>query len=91
MRKIMTVNFMSHVKLAKLLLPSMLERRAGHVINTSSVTGRIGVVHRTAYCASKHAIVGYFDALRFELAGSGIFVTNACPGPTQVEPAVKKE
>ncbi len=82
--QVLTVNFLSHVKIAKLLLPSMLSRESGHIVNTTSITGRVGFLKRTAYSASKHAVMGYFDALRLELYHTGVLITNACPGPVQV-------
>lgn len=80
--KMMSTNFLSHVQLAKALIPSMRERGGGRFVNISSVTGKVGVPLRTSYCGSKHAIMGYFDALRMEEVAfkSGIGVTNVCPG-----------
>jgi short-subunit dehydrogenase len=56
-----------------------LKQRRGRIVVVSSLTGLTGVPTRTAYCASKHALHGFFDALRVELRGSGVSVTLACP------------
>lgn len=66
--RIMQVNFTSAVTLTRALLPGMLSRQEGRIVLMSSVAGKIGVPNRTTYCASKHALIGYFDALRAELA-----------------------
>jgi short-subunit dehydrogenase len=47
---------------------------------TSSVAGKIGTKQRSGYCASKHALHGFFDALRAETAEAGLRVTTICPG-----------
>ena len=79
-RKIMELNFFAAVALTKALLPFMLERGRGHLVPISSVAGKVGVPRRTAYCASKHALHGFFDALRAEVADRGVRVTLVCPG-----------
>jgi short-subunit dehydrogenase len=80
-RHIMAVNYFAPVALTKLVVPSMLSRRSGHVVVVSSLLGKFGVPARSAYCASKHALHGFFDALRAELHDQGITVTLVCPGP----------
>lgn len=79
-RQLMELNYFSAVAIAKALLPSMLERGSGHFVPISSVSGKIGTPLRTAYCASKHALHGFFDALRAEYEGKGIKVTLVTPG-----------
>jgi dehydrogenase/reductase SDR family member 7B len=79
-RQLMDVNFLAPVAMTKALLPGMLARGAGDFLVVSSVLGLMSVKHRAAYCASKHALHGYFNALRAELAGTGIGVLLACPG-----------
>lgn len=79
-RKVMEVNYFGAVALTKAILPQMVRQGSGHIILTSSVTGKTGTSSRSAYAASKHALHGFFDSLRVELDGSGISVTILCPG-----------
>ena len=55
------------------------KRSRGRIVAVSSMAGLIGVPERTAYAASKHAVTGFFDSLRIELAGSGVSVTLVHP------------
>jgi short-subunit dehydrogenase len=79
-RQIMDLNFFGTVALTKAVLPSMIARKSGHVVPISSVVGYVGTPLRSAYAASKHALHGYFDSLRAEVAKDGISVTIVCPG-----------
>jgi len=79
-RKLFEVDVLGQIALTKAVLPSMLAQGSGHIAITSSVAGKIGVPQRTGYCAAKHAVMGFYDALRAETAGSGIRVTTITPG-----------
>ena len=79
-RAIMDLNFFGTVALTKAVLPAMIARKSGHIVPISSVVGYVGTPLRSAYAASKHALHGYFDSLRAELAKDGIGVTIICPG-----------
>jgi len=79
-RAIMEVNYFGTIALTKAVLPSMLARRSGHFVPISSVIGHVGIPTRSAYAASKHALHGFFDALRAETEKDGIRVTIVCPG-----------
>ena len=79
-RKIMNINFLGTVALTKAVLPSMLQYKSGHIVVISSITGKIGVKLRSAYAASKHALHGFFDSLRYESVDDNIHVTIVCPG-----------
>ena len=79
-RAIMEINYFGTIALTKAVLPSMLERGAGHLVPISSVIGYVGIPLRSAYAASKHALHGFFNALRAETQGQGIRVTVVCPG-----------
>ena len=79
-RTLMEVNFLGTVSLTKAVLPVMARQRAGHVAVVTSLVGHIGTPLRSAYAASKHALHGFFDSLRAEIARDGIAVTLVCPG-----------
>jgi short-subunit dehydrogenase len=79
-RRIMELNYFGPVALTKHVLPSMIQRRAGQIVVVSSLLGKIAAPARSAYCASKHALHGFFDALRAEEHRHGIAVTIICPG-----------
>ncbi|TCO07449.1 SDR family oxidoreductase [Natronoflexus pectinivorans] len=79
-REIMELNFFGVIHLTKLLLPFMVKRENGHLVVISSVVGKFGFPLRTAYAASKHALQGFFEALRFELQPFNIDVTIVSPG-----------
>ncbi len=79
-RRIMEVNYFGTVALTKAVLPSMLARGGGHVVVVSSLVGLFGTPQRSAYAASKHALHGFFDALRAEVHDAGVRVTVVCPG-----------
>ncbi len=79
-QKLMDVDVMGQIALTKAVLPHMLERGSGHLAVTASVAGKVGVPQRTGYCAAKHAVMGFFDALRAEVEGQGINVSTIVPG-----------
>lgn len=79
-RRIMDVDVLGQVALTRAVLPVMLEQGDGQVAVTASVAGKIGVPYRTGYCAAKHAVMGFFDALRAEVAHHGIRISTIVPG-----------
>jgi short-subunit dehydrogenase len=78
--KVMNINFMSNVAIAKSLLPFMLEQKSGCFVVTGSLSGKFGVPKLGAYSASKHALYGFFESLRAEYASGGIKVTMITAG-----------
>lgn len=76
------VNTLAHFWTAQEFLPSMIERDAGHVVEISSAAGLLGTPRLTDYAASKHAVVGFTESLRLELArvAPGVRTTLVCPG-----------
>lgn len=78
-RTVMDVNFFGAVNTIRATLPR-LKRRGGRIVNIASVAGLTGVFGYTPYCAAKHALVGFTDALRFELNPQGVRVQLVCPG-----------
>jgi short-subunit dehydrogenase len=79
-RKLMEVNFFGAVALTKAVLPSMIEQKRGHIVVISSLVGKFGTPLRSGSAAAKHALHGFFDSLRAEVARHGIKVTLVCPG-----------
>jgi short-subunit dehydrogenase len=82
--QLMRVNYLGSVYPTYYALPH-LRRSRGQIVAVSSLAGLNGVPLRTAYAASKHAQIGFFDSLRIELRGSGVAVTVACPYFVQSE------
>ncbi len=81
-RQMMEVNYFGSVHMAKALVPRMIERRSGHVLNVSSLAGVLGIYGYTAYAASKFALVGFSQALRAELWPHGVRVSLCLPPDT---------
>jgi dehydrogenase/reductase SDR family member 7B len=79
-QRIMNINFFGSVALTKALLPFMLEKKKGHFVAISSLVGKFGTPYRSAYAASKHALHGFFDSLRYEHWQDQIQVSIICPG-----------
>lgn len=77
--RLMRINYLGAVNCTHYALPHLKASR-GKIVVISSLAGKTGVPTRTGYSASKHALHGFFDALRCELAGSGVKVTIVCPG-----------
>ncbi len=84
-RKIMDLNYFSAIALTKLVLPSMLERKSGHIAVTSSMSSKFGVPRSAAYAASKHALHGFFNSLRTEIDTTKIPITIVIPGIISTE------
>ncbi|HET7291133.1 MAG TPA: SDR family oxidoreductase [Vicinamibacteria bacterium] len=76
--RLMRVNYLSCVHLTHRALPHLKKAR-GLVVAVASLAGLTGVPTRTAYAASKHAVIGFFESLRVELLGSGVDVTIVAP------------
>ena len=76
--RIMDVNYFAPVRLTALALPH-LKASKGLLVAVASLAGITGVPERSGYAASKHAMIGFFDSLRIELAGSGVDVTVVAP------------
>jgi 3-hydroxybutyrate dehydrogenase len=74
------VNATGPYLLARAVLPGMLERGWGRIINIASMAGLHGAAYVTAYVTSKHALVGFTRALALEVAGRGVTVNAICPG-----------
>ncbi|OBI98259.1 short-chain dehydrogenase [Mycobacterium alsense] len=82
---VMRVNFFAPTRLTLALLPRMLSRGTGLIVNVSSVGGRLGIIHESAYCASKFALCGWSEAMAVDLHGTGVSVKLIEPGPVDTE------
>ena len=79
-RKLMEVDYLGTVALSKALLPHFVANKSGHYVVVSSLMGKFSSPFRSAYCGAKHALHGFFDALRLEHNKDNIKVTMICPG-----------
>lgn len=79
-KRIVDVDLLAPIALTQALLSHMVQRGRGQIIMISSVAGKAGIPMRTAYCAAKHGLIGYADALRSEVAGQGVKVLVVTPG-----------
>eukprot|EP01135_Chromosphaera_perkinsii_P007457 Nk52_evm9s859 gene=Nk52_evmTU9s859 len=74
------VDFFGTVGLTKAVLPILIAKNCGRIIVVSSLQGKLGLGGRSAYSSAKHALHGFFDALRIELHRTNVTITLACPG-----------
>lgn len=80
--EMMSLNIVTLTKLTRLLLPDMVNRKSGKIMNVASTAGFQPGPLMAVYYASKAYVVSFSQALSNELAGSGVTVTTLCPGPT---------
>jgi NAD(P)-dependent dehydrogenase (short-subunit alcohol dehydrogenase family) len=83
--QVMRINFLGAAYAITAVLPSMLARREGHIVNISSVAGRVGSPRESAYTASKFAMTGFSEVLAADLDASGVKVHVVYPGPIKTE------
>ncbi|MGE4218781.1 MAG: SDR family NAD(P)-dependent oxidoreductase [Alphaproteobacteria bacterium] len=81
--RVMAVNVTASFHTIKALLPGMLKRDWGRIVNTSSVVGMVGAPNYCAYVASKHALSGLTKAVALETANTGVTCNAVCPGATR--------
>jgi len=79
-RKIFEINYFGTIALTKAVLPYMISRQSGHILATSSISGRFGFPLRSAYSASKQALHGFFETLYLENKISNIRTSVIIPG-----------
>jgi len=82
---VMRVNFFAPMRLTLAVLPRMLARGHGVIVNVSSMGGRLGIIHEAAYCASKFALCGWSESMAVDLHGTGVSVKLIEPGPVDTE------
>ena len=79
-QRIVDVDLLAPIALTQALLGHLVSNGHSQIIMISSVAGKAGIPMRTAYCAAKHGLIGYADALRSEVAGQGVKVLVVAPG-----------
>jgi NAD(P)-dependent dehydrogenase (short-subunit alcohol dehydrogenase family) len=84
-QRMIDTHLMAPVHAAQALLPGMLERGWGRIVNVASIAGLGGAPYITAYAAAKHAEVGFTRALAAECAPKGVLVNAVCPGYVDTE------
>src|SRR5262247_3027130 len=82
---LMRTNYLGAVYCTHEVLPSMIARGSGHIVNISSAAGKIGTLNIAGYCASKFAMNGLSESLYYELKPLGIDVSVICPGPVRTD------
>src|SRR3954447_23740626 len=91
LESMMQTNYFGAVWCAQAVLPQMLARRRGTIVNVASIAGIMGYARMGGYCATKFAMIGFSEALRDEVIGRGVRVMLVCPGTTDTEFFVKAE
>ena len=79
-RRVMEIDYFGTLALTKALLPGMVKRGHGHFVVVTSLMGLFSSPLRSGYCGAKHALHGFFEALRAEHHDDGLKVTMVCPG-----------
>lgn len=82
-RAMMETNYLGMFHCTQAVLPQMLARGRGSIVNVASIAGIMGYARMSAYCASKFATIGFTEALRDEVVASGLRVALVCPGTTE--------
>ena len=84
-KKLMEVDYLGTVALSKAILPHFIANQSGQFVTVSSLMGKFSSPYRSGYCGAKHALHGFFDALRMEHDKDNIKVTMICPGFVNTE------
>jgi short-subunit dehydrogenase len=91
LESMMQTNYFGAVWCAQAVLPQMLARRSGTIINVASIAGIMGYARMGGYCATKFAMIGFSETLRDEVLGRGVRVAMVCPGTVETQFFVKAE
>lgn len=86
-KKLIEIDYLGNVALAKAILPHFIENQNGHFAVVTSLMGKFGSPYRSGYCGAKHALHGFFDVLRMEHQTDGVNVIMVCPGFVQTNVA----
>ncbi|MBW4633326.1 MAG: SDR family NAD(P)-dependent oxidoreductase [Iphinoe sp. HA4291-MV1] len=81
-QSILTTNLLAPMELSRVILPSMVDRNSGHIVNIASGSGKKGAPYNSIYSASKAGMIMWTDAIRQELANTNVGVSVVCPGYT---------
>lgn len=84
-RRVMEVNYFANINFTKTVIPHFIEKGSGHIVGISSILGEIGLPFVGPYCASKHAVNGYYNSMRYDLEKFGIDVSIVSPGFIKTE------
>jgi len=84
-REMLAVNVAALTLLTRLLLPGMIRRKRGAILNVSSSAGFLPIPGFAVYAASKAYVTSFTEAIRAELRGTGLIVASLCPGPVETE------
>ncbi|TDS13480.1 short-subunit dehydrogenase [Maribacter caenipelagi] len=86
-QQMIDVNYLGTIKLTKHVLPHFIAQKSGHFVTVTSLMGKFSSPYRSGYCGAKHALHGFFDALRMEHEKDNIDVSIICPGFIQTNVA----
>ncbi|MFX1765406.1 SDR family NAD(P)-dependent oxidoreductase [Paraburkholderia sp. A1RI-2L] len=84
-QRMLDVNLTGVFLCTRAVIPAMLARKSGRIVNVASTAGQVGYPYVAAYCASKHGVIGMTRALALEVATQGVTVNAVCPGYTETE------
>jgi NAD(P)-dependent dehydrogenase (short-subunit alcohol dehydrogenase family) len=84
-RQMLEVNLLGVTNIAQAVLDSMTERGFGRIVAVASTAGLKGYPYVSAYCAAKHAVIGFVRALALETAKTGVTINAVCPGFTDTD------
>jgi short-subunit dehydrogenase len=77
--RLVRVNLQAPIALTRALLPQMLERGRGHIVNVASIAGHVGVRDESVYASTKSGLIAFSESLRYELVGTGVGVSVVSP------------
>lgn len=82
LRKVIEINLAGAIRVCRALLPAMVERKWGRVVNIASDAGRVGSTNEAIYSGAKGGLIAFTKTLAREVARHGITANSVCPGPT---------